>query len=168
MRTLPTFSCSAWVELQGVTDPFGRRCKFSFSIYSWLYKAFFSRLKYASYSCFPLVGNFAMLLFCFPWGVVYIVYVHVLWRTCVFLFSFFYCSDAYCFQFGKILRLKKSGTILHTFQVLNIKIVTFLRYSFTFHCHGVTVHNSLIGQSAFLETSVLALGFMSLHHVMSL
>lgn len=80
---------------------------------------------------------------------------------------FFDCSDAYCFQFSKILR-QKSGTILHTFQVLNIEIVTFLRYSFTFHCHGVTVHNSLTGQSAFLKTSVLALGFTSLHHVMSL
>lgn len=80
---LPSVASLCWIT--GCHYPFGRLCKFSFSIHSWLYKAFFSRLQYASYSCFPLVGNFAMLLLCFPWRVVYIVYVHVLRRTCVFL-----------------------------------------------------------------------------------
>lgn len=40
--------------------------------------------------------------------------------------------------------------------------------SFNFHYHRLTVRNSLIGQSAFLETSVLVLGFTSFHHVLSL
>lgn len=101
---------------------------------------------FLSISLFSFLGKKkSQCSYFFSWKIVYIVYDE---EKNVFLLFVFDCSNAYCLQ--PLNHKTKNGQFAHM-QVLILRFVTLLDMLLQVSCHGITVHNSLTGQSAFLE-----------------